>query len=196
MVAAVWLVAVVAGLTAMWNYASTPGNAAQAAQWPRESQLSLSAQGKTLVMFAHPHCPCTRASMAELERIVAQTNGSAESPETRITPWIVFYKPADKEAGWEQTDLWRAAQRIPGAHVLCDENAAEAKHFDAKTSGQTFVFNADGQRLFEGGITGARGHEGDNAGHSAVVQIAREGLSTCRVTPVFGCPITESSNSK
>jgi hypothetical protein len=192
----VWLIAVVAGSAILWNYAGTPGAAARQDEWPRESRITLSPHSKTLVMFVHPHCPCTRASMAELERVVAQCNGGAAPEENRVTPWIVFYKPSDKTAGWERTDLWRTAESIPGAHVFCDEDGVEAKRFDAKTSGQTFVFGPTGERLFAGGITGSRGHEGDNAGQSAVVQIAREGASVCRETPVFGCPITATQNSK
>jgi hypothetical protein len=192
-----WLMAVIGGLVVLWKYAGTPGNAAETLQaWPAGSGVELSKSGTTLVMFAHPHCPCTRASMAELERIVAQCNGKQATAESHVTPWIVFYKPSSKEAGWEQTDLWRTAEGIPGSHVLCDENGAEAKRFDAKTSGQTFLFNAKGERLFEGGITSARGHEGDNPGHDAIVDFAHEGNPVCRGTPVFGCPITETKKAE
>ena len=33
--------------------------------WPAAGALQLSTAGKTLVMFVHPHCPCTRASLGE-----------------------------------------------------------------------------------------------------------------------------------
>jgi hypothetical protein len=193
----IWLIAVLAGLAFIWQHADTPGTAAEAqAKWPSDSRVQLSDDGKTLVMFAHPHCPCTKASMAELERIVAQCNGKQATAESRVTPWIVFYKPSTKEAGWEQTDLWRTAESIPGAHVLCDEDGAEAKRFDAKTSGQTFLFDKQGEGLFGGGITSARGHEGDSLGHDAIVDFAHERNSVCRATPVFGCPITEAKKSQ
>jgi hypothetical protein len=137
-------------------------------------------------MFAHPKCPCTRASIAELERIMSQCRG-------QIKPWIVFYKPADADAHWPQTDLWRRAESIPGAHVIADVDGLEARRFRAFTSGQTFLYGPHGELQFSGGITAFRGHEGDNAGHAAIVQLINGGDAPCRATPVFGCPITETS---
>ncbi len=122
-----------------------------------DARVELSRQGDTLVMFAHPQCPCTRASLAELERIISKSQGT-------VTPWIVFYKPSHTDDGWERTDLWRTAAAIPGAHVISDPDGAEARHFHVATSGQTLLYDAEGRLLFSGGITAARGHEGDNLG--------------------------------
>ena len=189
---ALWLSVVSFGLIFVWQHAGRPGIAAVAgATWPGNSRVELSRSGTTLVMFAHPHCPCTRASLAELERIVAQCNGSQSTSKSHVTPWIVFYKPSDASKEWAHTASWSIAEAIPGAHVICDEDGTEAKRFDAKTSGQAFLYNAAGERLFEGGITGSRGHEGDNPGHTAIVQLSRDGKSLCRATPVYGCPIVD-----
>jgi hypothetical protein len=53
------------------------------------------------------------------------------------------------------------------------------------------LYNSDGQLLFSGGITGARGHEGDNAGEDLVIA----GLNGQNVgfqhTPVFGCSLQD-----
>jgi hypothetical protein len=134
-------------------------------------------------MFAHPHCPCTRASLAELERLVARAGGA-------ITPWIVFYKPSTADSDWEQTDLWRKAQAIPGAHVATDIDGQLAQRFGASTSGHTLVYDAGGHLAFSGGITSARGHEGDNAGRDAVIALLKAEPSETSENPVFGCPIS------
>ena len=56
------------------------------------------------------------------------------------------------------------------------------------TSGHALLFDRDGHLLFSGGITPARGHEGDNFGASAIA--ARlAGRPAPAETPVFGCPI-------
>ena len=47
---------------------------------------SSASHAQTLVMFVHPRCPCTRASIAELERVVAQSGGT-------VKPRIVFSLP-------------------------------------------------------------------------------------------------------
>ncbi len=188
--ATVWCGAIGVGMWLLWNYAGTPGVAAPTASiWPTESAIELAKHEKTLVMFCHPRCPCSWASMAELAQIVAQ----CKDP---VSPWIVFYKPKSAAPGWEQTDLWRSAAAIPGAHVMSDVDGAEARRFQAATSGQAFLYDPQGRLLFEGGVTSARGHEGDNAGESAIVDLMNGGASLCRSTPVFGCPIVDSTSSQ
>jgi hypothetical protein len=120
--------------------------------------------------------------MAELERILAK------SPES-VKPWIVFYKPADADDSWEKTDLCHWAQSIPGAQVVFDTDGAEAHRFAVATSGEVIVYTTDGRLQFSGGITGSRGHEGDNAGKSAVLEFLNHGGSKYETTPVYGCSI-------
>ena len=61
--------------------------------------------------------------------------------------------------------------------------------FHAETSGQTALYDATGNLLFSGGITSARGHEGDNDGRAAVVSLLTSDGAEERETPVFGCPL-------
>ncbi len=133
-------------------------------------------------MLAHPHCPCTRASVGELALLMAQTQGKAAA-------YVLFLKLPDFTEEWEKTDLWYSAANIPGVTVLEDEDGAEAKLFNASTSGQTLLYDADGKLLFSGGITGARGHSGDNAGRGAIVSLLNEGKAEQTETAVFGCPL-------
>jgi hypothetical protein len=52
------------------------------------------------------------------------------------------------------------------------------------------VFDRSGTLTFSGGITGSRGHAGENAGESAVLAaLTHEPLERER-TPVFGCSLT------
>ncbi|HEY1603940.1 MAG TPA: hypothetical protein VGG64_30345 [Pirellulales bacterium] len=185
-VVALWALACVAGLMALGQYENTPGRSAEVTnQWPAGTEIVRNSAGPTLVMFAHPRCPCTRASIAELERVVAQSGGT-------IHPQVVFFTPSGMSQGWEQTDLWQSAAAIPGVEVSNDLDGSEAKRFHATTSGHTVLYDADGTLLFTGGITSARGHQGDNAGRSAVVSLLRSGTAECRDAPVYGCPIVTS----
>src|SRR5262249_21859631 len=163
-----------------WRYATVPGNAAVPPQhWPANSHIELNPSGATLVLFAHPRCPCTRATLAELQRILA------ESPKN-VTPWIVFYRPLDREADWEHADLWNIASTIPGAHLIPDPGGNLAREFHVFTSGQTLLYSGTGDLEFSGGITSERGHEGDNAGQAAIVEWLRGGVRAIHETPVFG----------
>src|SRR5664279_4276966 len=72
----VWLLVSVVGLWWLFQYVSTPGaQSAALTDWPSDSSIERAASGPTLVMFVHPRCPCTRASLAELERVVARSGG-------------------------------------------------------------------------------------------------------------------------
>ncbi len=178
-----WLSATGVGIGLLWDYENTPGSAAAApARWPAGSRLQRSAEGATLVLLAHPHCPCTRASIGELSRLMAQAQG-------RVTAYVLFVKPPGFAVEWEKTDLWSSASAIPGVNVVRDDEGVEAQRFRAATSGQVALYDGGGRLLFSGGITSARGHAGDNAGRTAIVSLLTTDEPAQRETPVFGCPL-------
>jgi hypothetical protein len=78
---------------------------------------------------------------------------------------------------------------MPGVHVLRDIDGAEARRFQAMTSGQTLLYDAAGRLQFSGGITIAKGHSGDNQGRSSIESLLSDVGSDTRATPVYGCPI-------
>jgi len=133
-------------------------------------------------MLTHPQCPCTRASIEELDKLMAHCQG-------RVNAYVVIMKPRGFAADWVETDLWRHALRIPGVSVLVDDDGIEARHFQAATSGQVILYSPDGGLLFSGGITGSRGHSGDNAGESAIESLINAGSANSDHSLVFGCPL-------
>jgi len=138
-------------------------------------------------MLAHPHCPCTRASVGELASIMAHSQG-------RLTAYVLFLKPDGFADDWERTDLWQSASRIPGVKVMLDNNGVEGRLFHAETSGQTVLYDSQGRLLFSGGITASRGHSGDNAGLSAIVSLVNAEVPDRTETFVFGCPLFDSTS--
>jgi hypothetical protein len=80
-----------------------------------------------------------------------------------------------------------SAAAIPGVHVISDERGAQARMFGALVSGQTLLYSATGSLLFSGGITGARGHEGDNPGRTVLTSMLTGQRADTVHTPVFGC---------
>jgi hypothetical protein len=189
-----WLLLAGIGLAVLWDYENTPGAAAKPpASWPVESRIKRAQDKATLVMLAHPHCPCTRASIGELALLMAHSQG-------HLTAYVLFLKPEGFSEQWEQTDLRQSAASIPGVNVVIDDDGIEARRFHATTSGQANLYDADGRLLFSGGITSARGHSGDNAGRSAVESLLSTGAAEQSETFVFGCPLfdenSECRNSK
>jgi hypothetical protein len=180
----VWLGAAVAGISILWAYDNEAGQPAVARpQWPAAVRLARAENRATLVLVAHPHCTCTRASLAELGEILARAR-------TRPKTFVVFLKPRGFADGWEQTDLWATASRLPDTTVVRDDDGAIAEMFGAMTSGQTFVYDAGGRLQFSGGITGARAHEGENAGRAAVLRVLNPSVTLDSLqSAVFGCSL-------
>ena len=183
-----WLCGVVTGLWILLTYENTPGaSGTPTLQWPISSQIHRTPGHATLVMLAHPHCPCTRASIGELAVLMAHVSEP-------LTAYVLFLTPPGFPAGWEKTDLWDSAVAIPGVHVLSDKGGIEARRFRAATSGHTILYDAAGRLLFTGGITGSRGHFGDNAGRSAILSFLHHRAAERTQTFIFGCSLFDPNN--
>jgi len=178
-----WLLAAGAGFAWISNYQSTSGRSGTTpGHWPAGAQISLDSKADTLVMFAHPRCPCTRASLEELNRLLAQVQG-------RVTTHVLFFQPGKLSRDWAKTGLWRDAAAIPGVSVAEDIDGAQASLFGAETSGCVLLYDSQGRLLFEGGITGSRGHAGDNAGENALIAQCRGQKSSPSRSPIYGCSL-------
>jgi hypothetical protein len=183
----VWIFAVCLGLHWLMAYKGKTGMVVHPSDhWLPNELIALSSNKPLLVMFAHPKCPCTRASLEELALLAARA-------KDRFTAAVVFYEPTNFSREWSRTPLIEKARSIPGVQVVFDEEGKLAKQFAVETSGQTMVYSLSGQLLFSGGITGSRGHLGDNAGCEAVLEIlsGSSGLRNGDSAPVFGCEIFE-----
>jgi hypothetical protein len=183
----VWLAALGIGFGWLAAYKATPGEVACTdTQWPADSALRLDRQKLTLVMFLHPRCPCSRASLEELRSIINSTKDT-------LSVQVVFYQPDDDDS-WRTTDICTCARQLSGVRVSCDLDGGEARRFGATTSGHTFVYSPDGRLHFCGGITASRGHVGANAGSDAILALCKnQGATEC--TSVFGCALFSPSES-
>ena len=102
---ALWIPAVGFGLRVMWRYSSAPGRpATPPMEWPAGAPIPRARERATLLIFAHPQCSCSRASVGELAVIMAR---SPRKPDTHV----FFYLPADQASDWVKTDLWKSALR-------------------------------------------------------------------------------------
>ncbi len=179
--AVLWITGIAYGFNSIRDYESTPGAAGLTpTSWPSDSRLIPVKDRASLVMLVHPQCSCTRASLEELNAIMSKMPG-------RISAWVLFIRPAGVEQGWERTATWSQAQRIPGVTVLLDPQGAEATRFGALTSGDVALYDPAGHLLFAGGITGARGHVGDNLGSRSVLGLLDGEGGARHDHQVYGC---------
>jgi hypothetical protein len=178
-----WLVVVSTGMAVITHYGTAPGVPARAAAaWPDGSSLVRAADRPTLVLLIHPLCPCSRATIAELARLMTRLHDQVDVE-------VLFLMPRTSDAAWEDSDLRTAAARIPGVRIHDDVDGEEIRRFGAFTSGQALLYGADGRLRFAGGITDGRGHEGGNFGLDAIVDAVAGDVEARASTPVFGCAL-------
>ncbi len=181
--ALVWLCSILFGLRVLWIHDTKPGLTVQSSAQRPSASTVLHLEGKSaIVMFAHPQCPCTRTSLAELARIMSHSSPS-------LSAYVLFYRPGLSPRGWEKTDLYLQAEAIPGVRAITDVDGLEAQRFHATTSGHTLVYDISGKLIFSGGITCSRGNVGDNPGSEAIIAWMSGSKNQITRTPVFGCSI-------
>ncbi|HEY1599792.1 MAG TPA: hypothetical protein VGG64_09335 [Pirellulales bacterium] len=187
--AALWLAIVIGGAVILNLHATTPGTQSEGPpRWPDASRIVRNAHGATLLVFVHPHCPCSRTTVGELAALMGACQG-------RVTAQVLFVVPEAEKSNWSQNELWQAAEAIPGVRAVVDAGAIEAARFGARTSGFTLLFNEQGACLFSGGITAARGHAGDNAGRQAIVSCLIDKHPEVSRTPTFGCALSAAEST-
>lgn len=183
-----WLFVVLAGVGALTAYSNAPGPRVSVLdEWPRDTQLTHSTHKQTLVMFLHPHCPCSRSALRQLEQMTAHV-------AKPVAIKFVFYKPAQQSDNWAQTDMWDSANLLSPGNILVDCDGQEAKRFHATTSGHVVVFDQDGRCSFSGGITAGRGHEGDSPAYTAAIDLLNGRDVQNRHYPTYGCTIYPGGN--
>jgi hypothetical protein len=161
-------------------HAAAAGPAAAApAQWPADAGLARDRDRPTLLLFVHPGCPCTAATLEELNRLLARCAGRA-----RVEVLFRTDPALGPEAA--RTGLWAQAAALPGVTVTEDPLGALAQRFGARTSGQACLYDRDGTLRYSGGLTPSRGHAGDNGGRAALQALLLGDEAPARA-PVFGC---------
>ena len=180
-----WLPVVAAGFWGFSSQAFVPAaHGEPPSTWPAGNGFEAAAGRYSLVVALHPECPCSSATLEELEKIMIKTEG-------RVQAYALYTDYADLPQPVGDTRNWRRAARIPHTSRILDDEGAQVRRFAALTSGEVRLYGPEGGLRFRGGITGSRGHAGENPGSLAVRDIVLEmcGASTPVATPVFGCPL-------
>lgn len=185
-----WLAAAAAGAVALTRYKSTsaPLSAPAAGETlPVSSAIQLAGDRPTLVVTVHPHCPCTKATFTELERFLTRHRD-------QVATLLLFVQPEGEDARFVEGALWERAAKWPGVKRSIDVDGAESKRLGATTSGTSLLYAAGGKLLFRGGLTVARGHEGDSPGAERMTALLA-GQPALATAPVFGCGLENHGGS-
>ena len=124
-----WALAVAIGLYALELHGASPGRSGVAVgRWPARSRIHLASGRPTMVVAVHPLCPCTRATVSELARLLTRCAGQVEV-------YLLIFVPERAGHGWGPTAGLRRLAAMPGVHLLDDPAGEEADCFGARTSG-------------------------------------------------------------
>lgn len=186
-----WLLFVGGGFLLMLNHAFAPATAAASPPglWPHSAPLPEIQGLPRLVMFMHPRCPCTRASVQQLRLI-------AEHSRRPLDILIVVLDSEKLPRNAMEGKSVREAADIRGAVVLRDRNGAAAAQFAAAASGHLVLYDPEGKLVYSGGITPSRGHAGETPASHAILSYLRSGRKTLPAGPVFGCPLFAPADLK
>ena len=180
-----WISAIAVGTFALWQYDSAPGPAGH-------GNLILASRARSeldepnrfkICVFLHPRCPCSVATVRELERML-----SLIAKPVDVQAYL--YCPRSETEGWTKVGAGEVVRKIPGMNVTIDWEADLARQLGVGTSGHVLVYSPSGDLRFTGGITTSRGHEGDSTGKLSILSTINSGVETGVLEePVYGCPL-------
>lgn len=179
-VVTLWTAALAVCLLWLGAYASTPGaDGAAVESLPPSAAISSGADG-TLLMFVHPHCPCTAASLTEFE-------GVLERSPAALGAELVFFSDPAAGPDWVEGRLWRRAGDLEQVRRRVDPGGVLATEFGVSTSGHVLYFDAEGALRFDGGLTAGRGHVGPTLARAALERVLAGDATAPSDFVVFGC---------
>ena len=147
---------------------------------------SKSLNSKTLILFYHPHCVCTRATVHNLQSVTAATN-------KHLNSIAIAYQPVISDPRWIHSSTSRDLKKA-GFRVFADLDGKCCRELGVYTSGHVLVYDEQGKLVFNGGVTQSRGHEGSCNACDDLVKSIENADENIFVWPVFGCAILESED--
>jgi len=114
----VWIVAVVVGWSVLTRYSNQASPRTTAPDLVIPAEVSQSAPYR-LLMFVHPRCPCSVASLRELARVMSRCPREVDAT-------IHFYRPETAGDDWVHGNLWDSAMAIPGVRAAIDPGGKTA----------------------------------------------------------------------
>ncbi|PZM81110.1 MAG: RedB protein [Candidatus Melainabacteria bacterium] len=179
----IWISLLFVGHLVLYEYELTPSPLANSKRvFPQSSDVQLAHGRQNIVMFLHPSCPCSEASVDEFHELMRA--GEKDSVGT-----VVFYMPPEKEPEWSLAPIVQRVKRIRNVTIEYDTDGSRAETFGVTTSGHVLIYDGRGILQFTGGITGSRGHTGENHYFDLAKQCILARRAKYTTTPVFGCAL-------
>lgn len=189
----VWLVGIAIGSYFMFQHEYTPGAQEPAPQQlpaDLEKQFGASEKKLTLVMAVHPDCPCTSASIEQLDRFLA-----LHEKDTRAIALFWTDRSGNPPSNsLENNSYWQRLQKLDAVSLMKDPEGKTAESLGSLVSGTVTAYDAEGKLVFQGGLTATRGHAGPSPALDALNAIlAGKPIPEISTTMSFGCSLNDRS---
>lgn len=151
------------------------------------SAANLAQEELTILISVHPDCPCTAASLEQIDRFMVKHSERAK---------LFALVQSSENRAPKDGNYWQQITRLPNATPIFDQGGTLAAELGIIASGATAAYDASGTLRFQGGLTASRGHAGSSKGLDALEALASatERLELCS-TPAFGCPIEAQAST-
>ncbi len=179
----IWIGLLFVGHLVLFEYELTAGPLSDTTRiFPNHSAIPLTHGRQNIILFLHPACPCSEATVDEFHKLMREG-------EKVSVGKVVFFMPLEKESDWSFLPLVLSAKRIRNVSTYYDTDGSQASLFGATTSGHILIYDGRGVLQFSGGITGSRGHTGDNRNFDVAKNTIIAKNPKFAKTPVFGCSL-------
>ncbi len=180
-----WIVIIFFCIYLLMQYEGFPGEKGRAPQFLAPNKIIKTTNLPTLILFVHPRCPCTRATINELSIIMTKC-------KDKVNANVLFFTPTGYPDSWAKTDTYYSTKLIPQVKVYFDRGGKQIKRFHALTSGHVLLYDSSKKLIFSGGITKSRGNIGANLGlYSVIEKIKANKEQKVTETSVYGCSFTK-----
>src|SRR6267142_2388289 len=132
-----WLALIASGQFWLLRYSFARGATASAPDSiPAFLNCSTTPSRPQLFLSLHPRCPCSRATVNELAKILTRVPNASE-----VT--VLLYKPANEPDPWMNGTLRDECRRM-GCKIRADPGGLLASSLGSRTSGSVVLYDADG----------------------------------------------------
>ncbi len=149
-------------------------------RFPSVNRVALNNNKPTVLVFVHPLCPCTPATISQLETITT----AAHITVIQSGPAVGLNKPDTSHRSTQDHRLGRQ---------MSDASGELSRAFGAMTSGHVVAYSPEGELLFSGGVTPGRAMTGPSKGLTELREALQSHRRVSTSTDVFGCSIFGSA---
>lgn len=187
----IWVGSIIWSTKAMLIFQFTPGKMGKVFNdFPQKSKLVLDQTLPTLILFLHPKCTCSKASVEEIKIIK-----SSIKKEFKL---IAVVQTASLKLTDELEKLKEELSTLPHSTIVNDSYSFETNLFSVKTSGQIYIYSSFGELIYTGGSTSSRGTSSPSELRRTIASILETNKKPHQLITksIYGCEMDNKNDQR